>query len=307
MTLYIAIGLAAAALLLALWMVFIERWRFRVRRVVLDADALGLPALRILHLTDAHFHGRDGRLLRFLRDLSASEEVDLVFWTGDLIDNGDGIESAAQAAAFFRPRIGSFAVLGGHDYAAVSGVKVYTTLVAGTPQDAFAAPNPARELERRLQEAGVRVLRDDNAAFSTADGQEVALVALSDAFLFKPDFEAAWRGLTESTPVIVISHSPEVLAETSARGTRLAFFGHTHGGQVRLPIVGAVVTRTKLPSRLARGVFRQGQMVFVINHGLGTSPAIPFRLLCRPEATVAQTVRAPAPEELTPVKEAGLA
>ncbi|MGD2175899.1 MAG: hypothetical protein PVJ27_10890, partial [Candidatus Brocadiaceae bacterium] len=79
---------------------------------------------------------------------------------------------------------------------------------------------------------------------------------------------------------------------------RLACFGHTHGGQIRLPVIGSLVTKSRLPRRLARGAFRNGETTFVTSAGLGTSPALPFRLLCRPEAVLIEIKRDPSPDEL---------
>ena len=262
--------------------------------------------MRILHLTDSHFHGRDELILAFLRKMSAGGEFDLVLFTGDLIETAAGLESTRAAASLFRPRVGSFAVLGGHDYLRVSAFKAYEHLLSRHAQDAFAGDNPAQELEHTLQERGVRVLRDSNVRLSAPNGCEFALVGLGDAFLFQPDFGAAWDGLPADIPTIVIAHSPDVLHETCARAARLALFGHTHGGQVRLPILGALITKSELPGRLASGTFRHGETVFVLNNGLGTSPALPYRLLCPPEVTVLELTRAASPEALTPIKEAQL-
>jgi predicted MPP superfamily phosphohydrolase len=87
----------------------------------------------------------------------------------------------------------------------------------------------------------------------------------------------------------------------------MAFCGHTHGGQVRFPFVGALVTRSSLPGSLASGAFRCGPTTYVIGNGLGTSPATPFRLLCRPEAIVVELTDSPTARALTPIKEAGCA
>ncbi len=303
---YAIAGVALGGLLVVMWAIAVEPRRFRLRRVVLDAQALGLPPLRILHVTDTHFSGRDDAILAFLRRLAATESFDLAFFTGDLIDNGAGIRSATQAAGLFRARLGSFAVLGGHDYATVDPVKVYTHMMRGEQRQVYAARNPVEKLVQCLEEAGVRVLEDRNATLAAPEGGQFAVVGVRDVFMFDPDYDAAWRGLDGRTPVINIAHSPDVLRETCARGAKLAFFGHTHGGQVRLPFIGAVVTRSHLPRRLAHGAFRQGSTVFIVNNGLGTSPVIPYRFLCRPEVTVAELTCQAAPAALTKVQEARL-
>jgi predicted MPP superfamily phosphohydrolase len=166
----------------------------------------------------------------------------------------------------------------------------------------FGVLHPVEDLLRILDEEGVRVLQDEHVEL-TAHGSPFAVVGLRDVFLFDADCDAAWDGLAEQVPTIAMAHSPDSLPGIARRGARVAFFGHTHGGQVRLPFVGAVVTRSHLPGSMASGAFRRGQTAFIINNGLGTSPQTPYRLLCRPEVTVARIVRGVPPSELTPLRE----
>jgi len=270
LTQYLALALAGVCLLVALWMLLVEPRRFRIRRVALPAGRL--PALRILHLTDTHFHGHDGAILAFLQRLAEREKPDLVLWTGDLIDTPDGIPGLAQAVRFFSPALGSYAVLGGHDYRQIAAMSAYVNLLTGRAN-------------------GVRLLDDASCRVSGPEGGEFAIVGLRDAFEFEPDYEAAWAGVGPDVPVLVIAHSPDVVQEAVRRGADVAFFGHTHGGQVRFPVVGALVTHTSLPRQMAWGTFRLGGMSFVVSSGLGVSPPTPYRLLCRPEAVVAELQR----------------
>ncbi len=303
---YTCVAVLVAGLLLAGWTVFIERRRFRVRRIVLWAQALELPPLKILHLTDTHFHGRDELIMTFLARLARTADYDLVLWTGDLIDNERGIESAARAAALFHPTLGFFAVLGGHDYQSMDRVKAYTRILIGDPRDALAGDNPTDVLVARIEAEGVRVLKDEHAVLETGDGSRFAVVGLQDAFMTTPDFEGAWAGLPEQMPAIVIAHSPDVVQEVARRDAPLAFFGHTHGGQIRFPLAGALVTRSRLPGRLASGAFCHLRTVFVTGNGLGTSAALPYRFMCPPEAFVAELVPSADEVPLTRISEADL-
>ena len=81
-------------------------------------------------------------------------------------------------------------------------------------------------------------------------------------------------------------HSPDSAPEAAALGYDMVFAGHTHGGQVRLPLVGALVTNCTMPRRLVDGLVRMGTSLLHTSPGLGTSKYAPFRFLCRPEATV---------------------
>jgi len=293
----IAIAALAAALLLAVWMVFIEPRRFRVRRVHIPASDRStsrlhvedgrLAGLKILHVTDTHFHGKETAKLRFLRGVAEEEEFDLVFFTGDLIDSREGMDACVEAAGYFRARVGKFAVLGGHDHFRVNPLVRYAQLAGGADAgDEYDTPNPTHQLVERLREKGFEVLSDSHRVVELADGQQAAIVGLRDAFLFLPDYRSAWEGIPPGIPVIVLAHSPDVLPEVCRRGTKLAFFGHTHGGQVRLPFVGALITRSLLPPRKASGTFKTKGTVYSINNGMGAGRWLSFRLLCPPEVTI---------------------
>ncbi len=262
---------------------------YRVRRVNLSHDVSSLPSLKLLHVTDTHFDGRDEHLLRFLEGVAEDEEFDLVLYTGDLIHHGGGVESLRRMAEMFRPRMGSFAVLGGHDYVHVRRLRTYLNLVTAMKPDGRRPTNPVEQVKSALNHAGVHLLDDAHHVVQTPGGRRLALVGLRDAYLYTPSVESAWDGLPDETPVLALSHCPDLLPELARRGVDLAVFGHTHGGQIRLPLVGALVVRTRLPRRAARGVFRCRHTVASVSAGLGTSPACPVRLLCPPEAVVIET------------------
>jgi len=286
--LYVFGALLVCGLGLLIWMVLIEPRLFRVHRVPMPCPDGGMPPLRALHITDTHFHGRDGAMLDFLRRLASREDFDLVFYTGDLIHCPEGIPSLIEAVSLFEPPLGSYAVLGGHDYVQVGAASVYWHMLALRPLAWACRPNPVDRLTRELDASGVTVLSDESTHVECADGRRLALVGLRDAFQFEPDFEAAWRGVEPGEPTLVLAHSPDVLPEVARRGAAAAFFGHTHGGQIRLPWLGALVTRTRMPRAAARGAFRCAATSCVVNCGLGAGPATPFRLLCPPEVVVAE-------------------
>lgn len=289
-----ALLFAGSALLL--YMVFIEPRRFRVQNITLSCRDDMVAPLRVLHITDTHFRGRDGVVLDFLRRLAGAEDFDLVFYTGDLIHCPDGITSLTEAVSLFEPRLGSYAVLGGHDYVQVKAPSVYWHMLTLRRLRWACRPNPVDHLIGQLEAGGVTVLSDQSARVECPDGRPLTLVGLRDAFQFEPDYESAWRGVGPDEPVIVLAHSPDVLPEVARRGAAAAFFGHTHGGQIRLPGLGALVTRTSMPRAASRGVFRCAETSCVVNCGLGAAPATPFRLLCPPEVVVAELGRDGAPD-----------
>ena len=294
----IAAALVVAAASVLAWMFAVEpRW-FRVRRVTVHSAEAGdakaiclpagrLPALKILHVSDTHFGGADAAKLQFLRRVG-EEAFDLVALTGDLLDTPPGLGACLELAELVRGRFGCFAVLGGHDqFSATARRYRWLSLrrPKGPPPQERRIPNPLEELVQGLQERGVEVLQDESRIIACG-GTKLVIVGLRDAFVSAPDCAAAWRDVPQGLPTIVLAHSPDVLPEVVRRGADLAFFGHTHGGQVRLPFVGALVTRSQLRGRRASGVFREGGTVFTVNNGVGAGQGIDLRLLCRPEVTV---------------------
>ena len=87
-------------------------------------------------------------------------------------------------------------------------------------------------------------------------------------------------------------HAPDVVSDFALAGFDLVLAGHTHGGQVRIPPFGALVTNSSLPPALARGLSRVGNMWLHVSPGLGTSRFSPARFACPPEATLLQLVPA---------------
>jgi predicted MPP superfamily phosphohydrolase len=117
-------------------------------------------------------------------------------------------------------------------------------------------------------------------------GTDVTLTGTDDAHL-RRDRYATVAGPVEGF-AIGVTHTPQrrVLDAMAADGHRLLLAGHTHGGQVRLPGVGALVTNCDLERARARGLSPYGDAWLHVSAGLGTSPYAPVRLCCRPEASL---------------------
>jgi predicted MPP superfamily phosphohydrolase len=120
---------------------------------------------------------------------------------------------------------------------------------------------------------------------------DVELLGLDDAHIRWHDLRVAPRQ-TDRFGVAVM-HSPDSAPETAALGYDVIFAGHTHGGQVCMPLVGALVTNSSMPRRLVAGLFRMGPSILHTSRGLGTSKYAPFRFCCRPEATILRLTRKP--------------
>ena len=202
--------------------------------------------------------------------------------TGDFLGEPEAVETAVESVRPVRGRIASWFVLGSNDYF---------------------VPRPLNYLayfrRRRSRRRAASAARRTWSARSVADGWERPH-GLAARRSRSPGSRPRCWGSTMHTSVATTSVSlPGARDSASARGDALARHrsrgrgarlradrrGHTHGGQVRLPWIGALVTNCSIPPTLASGLVRMGSAILHTSRGLGTSKYAPFRFWCRPEAT----------------------
>jgi predicted MPP superfamily phosphohydrolase len=239
-----------------------------VRRLTVELPAYPAAAapLRIVLLSDVHVHGPDmppQRLARIVDQINALHP-DIAIAAGDFVgDNWIGRHySPGEAIAPLRglkARLGVYAVLGNNDYRAV-----------------------VSDVVRALQQAGVHVLMNS----ATAVGP-LALGGMDGRLYATPaDLRAARRstyGALERTPGIkvLVAHRPDEFA-AAPQAINLVLAGHTHCGQIVLPLIGAVLTGSDYGRKYLCGVVRDRTRVLVVTAGLGTS-YVPLRIGAPPD------------------------
>lgn len=243
-------------------------YRFEVRRLQLTLPGLRRP-LRLAQLSDLHIgpYMRRAQLRGWL-DATAALQPDLIAFTGDLVDRwfrGDPAALGAELARLRAP-LGTAAVWGNHDH--------------------HAFPDPA-PLADALAGAGVRLL--DNRWERLRD--DLVLAGVDDLRQGRPDLDAALRGRPPGAATVLLCHNPDLLPEVPAT-VALTLAGHTHGGQVRLPLLGALLTSSHYGQRFAEG-WVAGPALGFVSRGLGVS-GLPIRLRCAPEVVLFD-LRPPAP------------
>jgi predicted MPP superfamily phosphohydrolase len=251
---------------------YVEPRSLRVERVPVEIAGLpdGLDGLRIAQLSDFHLGPlvRIEHVRRAVR-LANSLEPDVIVVTGDFVSVARRyVGPAVGATAELSARLGVFAVLGNHDF--------------------WVAPRMIASLLRR---AGVVVLRNETAVVFR-DGVTLNLAGVDDMWARADDLDQALAGVQPGDPIILLSHNPDLAPDAAPRGVSLLLAGHTHGGQVRLPIVGPLVVPSKYGKLWAAGLHRVGSMSLYVNRGVGLI-APPVRFLCPPEVTLLQLRRAP--------------
>ncbi len=291
---WIILLIIAAGLLCVVYGVVIERRWYRVRRYRLDI----LPAaggtqpqcrLRILHLSDLHLVRRDRRMPAVLATLP---EADITILTGDVLGEPEAVEHAVAALEPVLGRVASFLVLGSNDLFSPTPIN-YLRYFRKRHRVRVGTRGRSEELVEQLTRQGWTVLRNERLELDLG-GLAAEVAGLEDAHIVRHDLRAAIRTRPERFGIAIL-HSPDPTPELVALGYPLIFAGHTHGGQVRLPLIGALVTNGQLPRRLSRGVFRMGPSIVSISAGLGQSKYAPFRFFCPPEVSLIDL--RPAPQE----------
>lgn len=292
-TLGTVLGLGAAG---AVW-ALAEAQAYTLRRVVVPVLPAGARSLRVLHLSDLHLTPRQDRKIAWVRSLAALEP-DLVVDTGDNMAHVGALPPLLHALEPLMERPGAF-VMGSNDYFAPVP-KNPARYLRSDPRGTGVVDHPrlpAGELAAVLRSAGWKDLTNRRDVV-TVDGRRIALVGVDDPHLDRDRFPTEPAASTADLR-LGVTHAPyrRVLDRMHADGSDLVLAGHTHGGQLCVPLWGALVTNCDLDTRRAKGLHGwpgarpdahggEGSTWLHVSAGLGTSPYAPVRFACRPEATL---------------------
>jgi uncharacterized protein len=277
------VGAGAAALAYA---GLVERNIYRLRRFDVPVLAPDAAPLTVLHLSDLHLTSRQRRKRAWIRQLDRLEP-DFVAVTGDFLAGADTVGPVLDALAPLLRRPGAF-VPGNNDYYAP---RVKNPLRYFVPEKnrVFGAALPWPQLAAELAAAGWVDATHRRATVKAAD-RTIALAGTDDPHLGRDSYQRV-AGPSDPTADLRLglTHSPEprVLECFAADGYDLVLAGHTHGGQLRVPFYGALVTNCGIDRRRARWLHPWDDFTWLhVSAGLGTSPYAPVRFACPPEATL---------------------
>jgi predicted MPP superfamily phosphohydrolase len=235
-----------------------ERHRVGVTEATLPVSGLppALDGLRIGLLTDIHHSGIvPAEDVTRAVELALSTNPDLIVLGGDYVTFGDRdyVEPVAELLSPLRAPNGVFAILGNHD--------------------------DDREMPAALARKGITVLKDQRTrVIIRGDGLELAGIRF---WTRRPaDIARVLKGATDS--VLLLAHDPRRLAEAAALNVPAVLSGHTHGGQVVMPGVGALA-RARFP--ILQGLGRQENSSIFVSRGVGTV-YVPVRINCPPEVAL---------------------
>jgi len=265
-----AITLAVLMMLFTGFKMYYDTSQVAVEHVELAVDELpdAFKGLRIVHISDIQGDQYTGReqIARYIEQVNA-QQPDVVIFTGDLISYGtDYIEMSAEEFSRVNVVHGAFAVVGDHDYWA--GLE---------------------NVEPALESRGIELLRDENR-YIPIGSDSLLLTGITQVYSQRAREEQV-RKLTAEPGSAVLkvlaSHQVSELLLQAAEDNsyRLFLAGHTHGGQVRVPLFGMTFSASDMETEFVGGQYRSGDLLVNVNNGLGFTLA-PVRYNAPPAVTV---------------------
>ncbi|HIA52209.1 MAG TPA: hypothetical protein EYN91_09010, partial [Candidatus Melainabacteria bacterium] len=235
---------------------------------------------RILHLSDLHLAKPESDKIDFIRKITDAD-FDLIVLTGDVFEDHSGLEYAERLLSR-RPRLGAYAVLGNHDY------YDYTMFnkIVGRMIRKFRHPKEKRDVTpfvEALQMGGFDVLRNESRCLKE---HGLHIVGIDYPGIDEYELQRLAAQAPEHHLKLCLFHMPKRLHYITNARMHLALGGHTHGGQVRIPGVGPLITDSELGRHEASGLIRKGDTAFHISRGLGADPRSNIRFFCPPAATI---------------------
>lgn len=317
-------GLASYAVLHEPLNVVLERLTIRIPHA---KGRLPSTGLRILHLSDTHFQGlewREQTKIESIRRLTANLRYDLLVHTGDFWHNEMGLENLLLLLDNVPPpRLGSYGVLGNHDYVCYSHSDMLTrswmrfqmrtqhgthghyagglTELAENMREFYRFAqyfmtkpfdlkrihfNDVERLKQALAARNLHVLHNQSLHIrhkpGQSDGVDIYLAGVDDVSEGTPDLQQTLQAITADEPNLLLSHNPDILEDPASRRANVILAGHTHGGQIVLPWIGAAHTQTEhLCRREAAGYLWRDKTQVYISRGIGEG--IPLRFGAKPQ------------------------
>lgn len=269
-------------LLLFLYMHKVALYQFQINRHVVTLRKKIAKPFSILHLSDIHFTGPNPPLDLFFEKLS-HETYDLIVLTGDIIDCESGIHHAVKTLVQLKSRCGFLSVFGNHDYYDYNLKDAFLHNFPGQPKPETL--NPAETLKAALEGLGIVVLRNETHEINVA-GTALLIHGLDDPTTGRASIRKTLENYDASKINLLLTHSIDAFYDIGEDEIDLSFSGHSHGGQVRLPLIGPLLTHTTMGRAYAAGILQVKGAVCSISRGMGFGRVLPFRLLCPPEAIV---------------------
>lgn len=261
-------GLLFILTLILIWGFFIEPNIIKVEKIELEIKNLppAFKGSKIIHISDLHsnnFGDRERKVLENLKQLNP----DFIFITGDFINwTTEDLNSCQifwkELTKNYPERV--FGVLGNHEHR-------HRNLKLAS-------------IEKSLKESGIELLRNETKKIEKGS-DFIYLIGIDDPHEKKDNIELAMTNLEGDAPKILIAHSPEIFRKLKEKDINLALVGHTHGGQVNIPLLINLFLPLRYDKKYKRGLFEEDSTYLYVNRGIGTT-YLPARFNSIPEITL---------------------
>ncbi len=238
---------------------FIEPYWIDVNVTTIRTTKLKEAAFRVVQISDLHCDRKprnEEALIRIVRDL----KPDVIVATGDYLNHPAGLPRLKETLSRLQAPLGKFAVDGNFEAHRRLGVDA-------------------------LDSTGFRRLRSETAVVTKGE-DELGIFGMSYVRSDVP--HESIPELPRDRFDIFLFHTPDLIEDINGLGVDLYLCGHTHGGQVALPLYGALITFSRFGKKYESGLYAVGDAVLYVNRGLGLEPrpAPQVRFLARPEIAV---------------------
>lgn len=275
--------LAATGAGLLGYSMFFERTAISVTKLELTFKKLpkAFDGYKILQLSDLHV-AHWWTLEKRMEKLMSQVDYDLLTLTGDVAVTARGAKYLKAFLDRVHPKDGTVAVFGNTEHKGEYGL--------------------SRQAD--MHKMNMTILENDHLFIERGDDR-VAIIGVDDPFKGYDDIKEAMRDVPDDVFKLMLVHSPQVAREAAEAGTDLLLAGHTHGGQVKLPIFGVIYPHIPKHKKLVRGLFGgselsqilkmdAGDMRVYTSRGIGISN-LPIRFMCPPEIVLV-TLRSANPQ-----------
>lgn len=279
--------MTAILIILVCFLLLVRRAYRNTFRLTINEPVIPLPAsgripqqppvpLRVLQLSDLHMENLSITAEQVVAHFH-DQPIDLIAITGDFLDRKRNIPKAiqfVQTIQQLQPKLGTFAVLGNHDYLL-------------KPQDLL-------QLKQGLEEIGCRVLRNESVTVDWHQ-QKLHIIGIDDYATKRSNLAQSFANVEEQGIRLVLTHDPNVILEMKSYDYDYLLSGHFHGGQIHWPKPYHLATMGKLPKmNMVKGLHHWDGRPFYISEGMGQT-GLNVRLRSRPEITL-HTIGRPVAE-----------
>ena len=240
---------------------FIEPNQLELNKYIVQDEEL--KGIKIVFASDFHIKPHQQKRLEKIVELINVQSPDIVVSAGDFVcghteHSTMHPQKIAEGLSKIKSKHGFYTTLGNHD---------------GWYDRWY--------IKELLEEKNIKVLNNKNVKLNIK-GKDIYIAGVEDVMTAFPNVEDALQGT--KSPTILLTHNPDIFPEVPNR-VNLTLAGHTHGGQVRLPIIGPLFTASNYGNKYAIGMVEENGKKLIITRGIGVS-ILPVRFNCLPEINV---------------------